>query len=634
MTVRTVDVVIPVHGDAQRARRCLRSVLASKNVTAHEVTIVVDADSSRDVAAMDEVRDSRVTVLREGRALDYAAMVNRAFALHDDRDVVLLQSDAVVAGDWLDRLAAHANAPGVGVVGTLTNIAGIATYPHAGSHAALPEACTVESLDSLFSRVNRGEAADVPGVHGPCLYITRACVVSVGEMYPVATDDGHASEIDFSLRARDRGFRTCIAGDTFVFNDGEGSFGDRALRQQTHAAAPALAHRHPGYPALLRESAAADAVRPLAGRVDLARLAASPRPAIVFISHAWGGGIRRYMNDLATLVRARADVLYLEPAGADTVKLHWPRAGERFAAWFRLPDDLPLLAATLRAIGVARLHFHHVHGLPQSILQLPGESGIPYDCTLHDYYAICPQYHLADENGRYCGEPDEAGCAACLAGRCAQWDLDIGAWRHALGALLRRAERVIAPSQDVAGRISRYLPGLVIDVWSHPEPPAQLPADVVRVVTLGNLSREKGLDVVARCATDAKARGLPLTFRVLGSTTDAIPQSPDAALTIHGSYDEEALAQILAGEHADVLFFPAQVPETYSYTLSLALATRTPIVASAIGAFTERLAGRAQTRLVPWDATAEQWNAALLEAARAAVRGSPAAVAVPIRATS
>ena len=90
-------------------------------------------------------------------------------------------------------------------------------------------------------------------------------------------------------------------------------------------------------------------------------------------------------------------------------------------------------------------------------------------------------------------------------------------------------------------------------------------------------------------------------------------RSPDAALTIHGSYDEEALAQILAGEHADVLFFPAQVPETYSYTLSLALATRTPIVASAIGAFTERLAGRAQTRLVPWDATAEQWNAALLE---------------------
>jgi hypothetical protein len=78
--------------------------------------------------------------------------------------------------------------------------------------------------------------------------------------------------------------------------------------------------------------------------------------------------------------------------------------------WLRLPEDLPVLTKTLHAIGVARLHFHHVHGLPASILELPVASGLPYDCTLHDYYAICPQYHLADVDGRYCGEPDAAGC--------------------------------------------------------------------------------------------------------------------------------------------------------------------------------------------------------------------------------
>jgi hypothetical protein len=33
----------------------------------------------------------------------------------------------------------------------------------------------------------------------------------------------------------------------------------------------------------------------------------------VFVSHPWGGGIRRYMNDLAALVADRAEVLYLEP---------------------------------------------------------------------------------------------------------------------------------------------------------------------------------------------------------------------------------------------------------------------------------------------------------------------------------
>ena len=180
---------------------------------------------------------------------------------------------------------------------------------------------------------------------------------------------------------------------------------------------------------------------------------------------------------------------------------------------------------------------------------------------------------------------------------------------------MRHASRVIAPSRDVAERIGRYLPGLAIDVWPHPEPAPQRVATAVRIVTLGALSPEKGLAVVAACARDAKARGLPLAFHVLGATAQPLPQWPEVPLTVHGSYDERALPQLVAAERADVLFFPAQVPETYSYTLSVALATGTPIVASALGAFSERLAGYARARLLPWDAPAAQWNDALLDAA-------------------
>ena len=75
------------------------------------------------------------------------------------------------------------------------------------------------------------------------------------------------------------------------------------------------------------------------------------------------------------------------------------------------------------------------------------------------------------------------------------------------------------------------------------------------------------------------------------------------------------LAALLDAERPDVIWFPAQVPETYSYTLSVALATRLPIVASALGAFPERLAGRPRSWLVPWDASPAQWNAALQAAA-------------------
>ena len=625
MSIRPVDVIVPVRGNAAAAARCVASVLSSRNRQSCAVIVVGDADALRDFPAAVDAGSHHVTVSRQDRSLDYAGLLNRAFALHGDRDVVVLQADAEVAGDWLDRLVAHGSMQGNGIVGTFTNVAGSVTYPRPDARNALPEGHTAQTLDALFARSNACRAASVGALFGPCLYIARACIGTVGEMRAVATDDGHASEVDFALRAQAAGFTACVAGDVFVRNDGEGSFGARAMRVETHAATPSLARLHPEISDPVRATVANGEVRMLAGRVDLARLAGSARPALVFVSHAWGGGIRRHMDDLAALVGERADALYLEPADGDIVRLHWPRAGENFEAWFRLPDDLSVLAETLRASGVVRLHFHHVHALPQAILQLPAACGLPYDCTLHDYYAICPQYHLADESGRYCGEPDEAGCAACIRGRPVQWNLDIRAWRETFAAFLRGAARVIAPSRDVAERIGRHVAGLAIDVWPHPEWPFALPAPPMRVVTLGNLSPEKGLAVVSQCAEDAKRRGLPLVFRVLGATTAPIAQSPDAPLTIVGSYEESALPRLLAAERADVLFFPAQVPETYSYTLSVALATRTPIVASALGAFPERLAERPDVRLVPWNARPQEWNAALLDAAKSPSRIESAA---------
>jgi GT2 family glycosyltransferase len=332
-------------------------------------------------------------------------------------------------------------------------------------------------------------------------------------------------------------------------------------------------------------------------------------PSLVFIVHGWGGGVRRHVDDLAALVAARVNVLFIEPAAGNTVSLRGRETGEKL--YFEVPADLELLARVLRAIGALRLHFHHLQGLPRSILDLPAASGLPYDVTLHDYLAICPQYQLATEAGRYCGEPDADGCAACLARRPPQWPLDIAGWRAAFASLLREAERVIAPSQDVAARIARYIGGLNCAVWRHPEPSLSVPP-VTRVATLGMLSREKGFDHVLACAWDAQVRDLPLAFRVLGSTAAPLPPLPLPRLSMSGEYREGELAALIAAERPDVLWFPVQWPETYTYTLSAALASGVPIVASQFGALTERLAGRGEIRLLPWDATAEQWNQAFL----------------------
>lgn len=347
--------------------------------------------------------------------------------------------------------------------------------------------------------------------------------------------------------------------------------------------------------------------------VDAQRLfAAADRPAIAFVVHGWGGGVRRHVDDLAALIATRVNVLFIEPAAGNVIGLRGSGSLERL--YFDLPADMQLLARVLAALDTRRLHFHHTHGLPREVLDLPRATGVPYDVTLHDYLAICPQMQLVNESGRYCGEPDERGCAACLARRPPQWPLDIVGWRDTFAALLLGAQRVIAPAADVAARLRRYVPGLRVEVLPHPETPLSA-RRFTRVATLGKLSREKGFDRVVACALDAQARDLPLSFRVLGPAVAPLPPLPLSRLSLSGEYQDSDLANLIAAERPDVLWFPVQWPETYLYTLSAALAAGLPIVASEFGALPERLASHAAVRLLQWDAPAAAWNEALMAAA-------------------
>jgi len=458
--MRPVDIIVPVHGAASATRRCLEAVLAAAQRTTFELVVVDDA--SRDPGLVAWLRalaaSGRVTLLEQPAPAGFAAAVNRGLALHPERDAVVLHSDAVVANDWLDRLAWHArHEPGTGMVVPFTNAGGPAGYPRLDADNALADARQVAEFDRAFARANPKQSVALPIVWGPCIYLRRECVTAIGAFdgQPLGSDYG--VDVDYCLRASSVGFRSFLAGDVYVGHEGHGSYGAQAA-MLAERSDDALARLYPRYREQLTAQRTLSPGRTFARRADMLRLAEWPRPLIVFIAHGWGGGIRRHMQDLAALAEGRCEVLNLEPAADGAVKLYWARPGEEFAAYFTLPGDLPALAATLRTLGVARLHYHHVHLLPRQILDLPAAAKLPYDCTLHDYYPICPQYHLVTADGRYCGEPAAAGCASCIAQRPHRWNLDIGAWRAAFERFLGGADRVIAPSADVAKRINRYFP--------------------------------------------------------------------------------------------------------------------------------------------------------------------------------
>lgn len=354
----------------------------------------------------------------------------------------------------------------------------------------------------------------------------------------------------------------------------------------------------------------------------LARLGASALPRVLFVSHERGGGVARHVADLSEILERHAEVLLLQPDTPAFVALRWLRPGENFALWFPR-SDWERLVRFLSGLGIDRLHFHHVDGLPAAIMELPSRLGCPHDLTLHDFFPACPAYNLADAKGRYCGQ--DAGCTLCLDGRSATWPMSILQWREAFRALLASAHRVIAPSHDAAKRIGDFYPGIVPVVWPHPEREAAFPAPPLRVLVPGAMSAVKGLEVLRECAADAAQRVLPLHFVAVGFLGLPLPQWPEAPLTVTGEYRDGDLAGLIALQRGDAVFFPAQCPETFSYTLSVALDSGLPIVASDLGAFPERLRGHPGARLVPWNAGAREMNDVLMSV-RA---GNPVFAAAP-----
>src|SRR5581483_10517537 len=237
--------------------------------------------------------------------------------------------------------------------------------------------------------------------------------------------------------------------------------------------------------------------------------------------------------------------------------------------------------------------------------------------TAHDYTAYCPQITLTDTSFRYCGEPDDAGCEACLAVRPAVTGENIIEWRTRHAVFLSGAERVLAPSRAVAARMIRRFPAAHVVVAPHPEQemserspvPRMRPvgaSEPLRIAVLGTLNAAKGPDLLEACALDARRRALPLEFHLVGQAYRMLRGG--ARLHVHGRYADPDLQDILKRLAPHIVWFPAQWPETYSYTLSAALAAGLPVASTDLGAIPERLAQRRESWVLPWTTGPAAWN--------------------------
>lgn len=278
-----VDIIIPVYRDLDVTRRCVDSVLRHTPEGTARVILVDDASPEAALSAWcDQLAESgKVELLRNESNLGFVASVNRGMALHDDCDVVLLNSDTEVPPDWLRRLQACATqADDIATATPFSNNATICSYPFFAESSEIPEGLDLISLDQLFARANRGKSLEIPTGVGFCLYIRRACLAQIGFFDADRYGRGYGEENDFCRRAVEQGWRNLLCADVFVYHQGAVSF--RTERQALmQLATVLLEERYPDYPDVVARFIADDPPRVLRDAVDRLRLELPGQAALV-----------------------------------------------------------------------------------------------------------------------------------------------------------------------------------------------------------------------------------------------------------------------------------------------------------------------------------------------------------------
>ncbi|WP_322783013.1 MULTISPECIES: glycosyltransferase [Gluconobacter] len=602
-------VVIPVYADLRRTMDCLRTVLSTCPV---DVPVIVVDDATPEpllARELDQLAEQgRITLIRHSRNCGFPMSANDGMRAAEGRDILLLNSDTLVPAGWVERLRARLAFMDVGTVTPFSNDATILSYPAVDRPNPVPSLAEMCALDRLCQATFRYDDAascdglELPTAHGFCMAISAECLAEIGLFREDLFAQGYGEENDFCLRASAKGFRHVAAPELFVAHVGSASFGTarKSLGARNLKILNAL---HPGYDRLVQRFIEADRLHDTRRRLDIARLirVSRGRATMLMVQHDAGGGVGR-------VVRERSEAFGSEGGFALALRPHEQGCrledaldSKRFPNLkFRLPDELPLLLDVLRDVHVESVEWHHLIGHASCIRTLHERLGVPYDVFIHDHVWFCPRISLCDGEGRYCGEPDIAGCEQCVT----RWggylgeDISVSDLVARSGRELSSARRLMAPCEDTVRRIRRHFPGLTIEAVALEDDTAlnkfirinhrAVYGQPLRVCVVGGISQWKGYDTLLALAAEIQTHRLPIELSLVGHTHD-----DDALMAlgvrVTGEYREDEVQALIRQQQPDVGLIPSIAPETWCYALGQIWRSGLEAVCFDLGAQGERV---------------------------------------------
>ena len=622
---KSVDVVIPIYKGLDETKKCVERVLKSESSIPFNLILVNDCSPDLGITeylSSIEGQES-VVILSNNENLGFVGSVNRGMQYTTNHDVLLLNSDTEVCGDWLDKIANHAySSSKVGTVTPLSNNATICSYPSFEGTSTLAYNASLERMNSVCEEVNPAVNIEIPTAVGFCMYIRRDCLDDIGLFDESAFGKGYGEENDFCLRATKKGWKHLLAYDVFVYHIGEISFAESGAIGKKNAL-KVIAERYPNYQKNIASFIAEDPGFPHRITLSAGLIKRSSKEKRLIITHNRGGGVEKFVQDRIKTEK-NIQFIVLRPVRGK-VELCFDTEFETQRISLE-KDDIKQFAQLIKLFDINLIELNHVIEIHIFLKNLLAELNLPWAFYMHDYYSFCPTINFWNYKEVYCEEPEDADiCNKCLKELVREkkitnptWGPDITRWREDQGWFISNATRVICPSFDVENRVKRYCPEAKTKVKYHEalkHPRREEVADIskkkgpIKIAVIGAIDNRKGLSILNEL--NHACEDLQVILKVIGYTADRDTNPNPISQT--GEYNEEDLGKLIEKYAPDIFLFPSQLPETYSYTLSTAIRAKKLIIAPKLGAFRERLADYPQTLLYDHKDAVNQIKILILE---------------------
>ena len=613
---RKISIIIPIFNAYDETKKCIDSIFENTNIN-FEVIFINDCSTDNRISELllSFADYENVKIINNNENKGFVKTVNIGLQ-SSKNDVLILNSDTLVTNRWLQKLVTVAySEKDIGTVTPISNAAGAFSIPEIGKDNNIPECLTLDSMASLVEKKSKNINMEVPTGNGFCMFIKRDLIKNIGIFDEKNFGRGYGEENDFCMRAVSAGWKNILTDSTYIFHERSASFSNEK-KELIEKHRKIIDKLHPSYTKKVQDFVNSKELKNIQNNVkleinklDFKTINTYSKKRALYVLHEGSGGTPNTTKDLISKIQNFECFLLTSNSKQLILRKYENKELKKIMAWnlttkwsaknFYDEEFRRIYFNILTSFKIDIIHIRHLFKHSFDLPMVADNLGIPIILSFHDFYFVCPSFHLLNENNEFCRCDCDANEGNCQHPSALIDDINfkdfIDLWREEVSKIIKKCSMFITTSKsakNIHSSVFNELKGKKFKIIEHGRDFSWENRDFlklksnskkIKILFPGNIGNHKGLTLIKDLKSHDKEN--ILEFHFAGTIGDDF----EGVGICHGKYERDNFNEIVEKINPTFIGIFSIWPETFCHTLSEAWACGIPVISTKFGALGERV---------------------------------------------